>query len=179
MQRVDVPLHTPPDQPVNRRPDEALAVSVTEAPDTKFAEHVVPQLMPVGLDDTEPGPDTVTASVYSNWNVAVTVRAADIVTVQVVVVPVHAPDQPVNRDAGDREAAAVSVTLVPELKYAVQVAPQLTPPTFEVTVPVPVPAFAAVSRYCAANVAVTLRAADIDSTHVPVPVQEPDQPENT
>lgn len=179
MQRVDVPLHTPPDQPVNRRPDEALAVSVTEAPDTKFAEHVVPQLMPVGLDDTEPGPDTVTASVYSSANVAVAVRAPLIVTVHVVVVPEQLPDQPVNRDAGDREAAAVSVTLVPELKYAVHSTPQFTPPTFEVTVPDPAPDFAAVSRYCAVNVAVTLRAALIASTQVPVPVHDPDQPENT
>lgn len=74
--------------------------------------------MPVTLDVTvpEPVPDLVTVRVYSSANVAVAVRAPLIVTVHVVVVPEQLPDQPVNFDAGDREAVAVSVTLVPELK---------------------------------------------------------------
>jgi hypothetical protein len=59
------------------------------------------------------------------------------VTVQLPV-PVHAPLQPVNVEpvAG----AAVRVTLVPELKLALHVAPQLMPAGDEVTVPLPVPA---------------------------------------
>ena len=70
-------------------------------------------------------------------NVAVTFCAAPMVTVQLPV-PVHAPLQPVNVEpvAG----AAVRVTLVPELKLALHVAPQLMPAGDEVTVPLPVPA---------------------------------------
>ena len=71
-------------------------------------------------------------------NVAVTARAAVIDTVQVLV-PVHAPLQPVNVEP--LAAAAVSVTDVPLAKLALQVAPQLMPPVFDVTVPVPVPVF--------------------------------------
>mgnify|MGYP007103403757 CR=1 FL=1 len=50
-----VPLHAP-DQPAKAEPDAALAVSVTVVPDVKLAEHVEPQLIPVGLDVTVPLP---------------------------------------------------------------------------------------------------------------------------
>jgi hypothetical protein len=69
-------------------------------------------------------------------NVAVTERAWVIVTVQVPV-PVQAPLQPVKVEPVD--AVAVRVTLVPLVKVALQVAPQLTPVGLEVTVPDPVP----------------------------------------
>jgi hypothetical protein len=97
------------------------------------------------------------------------------VLVQVVLVPVQAPLQPVKVDpvAG----VAVRVTLVPLLKDALQVLPQLIPDGAEVTVPVPVPALATVKANVGrANVAVTLRAVVILTVQVPVPVQAPLQP---
>jgi len=54
-----------------------------------------------------------------------------------VPVPVQAPLQPVKVEPV--EAAAVRVTLVPLVKLALQVEPQLTPVGLEVTVPEPVP----------------------------------------
>ena len=68
--------------------------------------------------------------------VAVTLLAADIVTVQLPV-PEQEPLQPpkVEPEAAD----AVNLTLVPELKLLVQVEPQLMPEGLEVTVPLPVP----------------------------------------
>jgi hypothetical protein len=74
---------------------------------------VVPQLMPVGDDVMVPVPVPVlvTVSVMPGWNVAVTDLAAVIATAQVVV-PVQAPDQPVNTLVDP--AVAVNVTLVPD-----------------------------------------------------------------
>jgi hypothetical protein len=47
----------------------------------------------------------------------------------------------------------------------------------EVTVPAPVPALVTVRAYVLrANVAVTLRAAVMDATQLPVPLQAPPQP---
>ena len=69
-------------------------------------------------------------------------------------------------------AAAVSVTEVFCGKKVEQVPPQLTPAGLLVTVPVPAPAFATVSwKLTEPNVAVTLRACDIDTVHVPTPGQ--------
>src|SRR6058998_3439071 len=68
--------------------------------------------------------------------VAVTEAAAFIVTEQVPV-PEQAPLQPANVDPP--AGLAVSVTGVPELYEAEQVAPQLIPAGFEVTVPLPDP----------------------------------------
>jgi hypothetical protein len=58
------------------------------------------------------------------------------VTLQVLV-PVHAPDQPANVEAA--LGAAVSVTMVPLVKFALHVAPQLIPAGLLVIVPAPVP----------------------------------------
>jgi hypothetical protein len=71
--------------------------------------------------------------------VAVTFFAASIVSAQLPV-PLHAPVQPVKVDPA--AGAAASVTAVPELNVAEQVAPQLIAPAgaVEVTVPLPVPA---------------------------------------
>ena len=90
--------------------------------------------------------------------VAVTLRACVILTVHGPV-PLHpAPLQPVNVEP--LAAVAVRVTLVPEVKAALQVPGQLIPAGLEVTVPLPVPAFVTV-RVCVLvrlKVAVTLRA---------------------
>jgi len=110
-------------------------------------------------------------------NVAVTLRAAVIGVVQVPV-PVQAPLQPANVEPLD--AAAVSVTEVPLAKFALHVVPQLTPAGDEVTVPSPVPAFVTLSANVdvALKVAVTARAAVIDTVQAPVPAHAPLQPVN-
>ncbi len=69
-------------------------------------------------------------------NVAPTLVALVIGTVQPPV-PLHAPLQPANVDP--EAATGVSVTLVPEAKPALQVAPQLMPAGLLVTAPAPVP----------------------------------------
>jgi hypothetical protein len=89
-----------------------------------------------------PLPFSIIVNVYvvtGPVNVAVTVWAEFIVTVQVVPVPEQPPpDQPVKVDpeAGD----SVSVTEAPCVYWALQVGPQFMPPVLLVTVPVPVPA---------------------------------------
>src|SRR5207247_1428873 len=70
--------------------------------------------------------------------------------------------------------AAVSVTAVPLLKLAEQVAPQLMPAGALVTVPLPVPAGVTVRvKLCTVKVAVTVVAAESVTTHVPAPEQPP------
>src|SRR4051812_46465347 len=89
-------------------------------------------------------------------NVAVTLCAALIVTWQVAV-PEHAPPQPVNTPV---VACAVSVTVLLVAKVAEQVAPQLMPAGWLVTVPAPLPwrvtDRSCVTAPCGENVAVTL-----------------------
>lgn len=144
-----------PDQPLKMNPVPAVAVNVTDVPDANVAEHVAPQLIPVGLDETVPVPAFDTVNAYLTVaNVAVTVRAADMVTVHVRAVPTQPPDQLVNEKPA--AGAAVSVTTVPDAKPAEHVAPQLMPAGEEVTVPVP--DFVTVSANVGTNVAVTERA---------------------
>jgi hypothetical protein len=78
-------------------------------------------------------------------NVAVTDRAALIVTEHVETAPLHAPVHPENVEpvAG----VAVKVTTVPEVNVALHVAPHEMPPLDEVTVPPPVPLRATESVY--------------------------------
>lgn len=139
--QVLVPVQAPL-QPAKVEPLVAAAVSVTDAPLAKLALQVLPQLIPPVFEVTVPAPEPAFATVSANvvvWlaNVAVTERAAVIETVQVLV-PVHAPLQPLNVEP--LAAAADNVTDVPLAMLALQVAPQLIPPVFDVTVPVPVPA---------------------------------------
>ena len=75
-------------------------------------------------------------------NVAVTERAALIVTVHAPV-PEQSPLQPVKFEPAS--AAAVSVTVLPDVKTAEQVVPQLIPGGLDVTVPEPLPAFVTVT----------------------------------
>jgi hypothetical protein len=144
-QVVAVPVQAPL-QPVKVEPVAGLAVSVTAALNAKLALQVfvapavgVAQFTPVGEEVTVPEAVELPRSVVTlspTWvglKVAVTLRTADIATVQVVAVPLHDPPQPAN--AWPDCALAVSVTEVPLAIGTRQVLPQLMPPTFEVTVP--------------------------------------------
>jgi hypothetical protein len=106
----------------------------------------------------------------------VAARAAVIETVQVTVVPAHVPLQPAKSELPAAEA--VKVTMVPLVNEVEQVAPQSMPAGELVTVPLPVPALLTVNvNDGSENVAVTDRAALIDTVHVDaVPVQLPAQP---
>jgi hypothetical protein len=143
---------------------------------------VLPQLIPDGDDVTAPDPVpvrvTLNANVEAVLNVAVTARAAVMETVHAPV-PEHAPPQPANVEP--LAAAAVRVTDVPLEKFALQADPQFTPDGFEVTVPAPVPAFVTLSAKLVVellNVAVTDRAAVIETVQALVPLHAPLQPAN-
>ena len=112
MEQPPVPLQAP-DQPMNADVLE-LANTETTVPWLNIAEHVVPQSIPAGLDVTVPipAPDLPTDKVRSrSVNVAVTLLAAVIETVQGVVPMQTPPDHPVNVEPvlGD----AVNVTSWP------------------------------------------------------------------
>ena len=102
---------------------------------------MAPQLIPAGFDVTVPlpKPGLLTERVnVCTLNVAVTLVAAFIVTAHVVPEPEQPPPlQPANVEPP--AGLAVSVTEVPELYEAEQVAPQLIPAGFDVTVPLPDP----------------------------------------
>src|SRR4051794_10521742 len=136
--------------------------------------------MPAGLDATDPVPvpfaDTSSVSVF-NVNVAVTERAASIDTTQSPVPEQPAPNQPAKSELAS--GVAVSVTTVPNAKACEQVAPQSIPAGLELTEPVPEPSVdtSSVLSGFRSKVAVTDRAASIETTQSPVPVQPaPDQP---
>lgn len=108
-----VPEHAPP-QPLKTDPVAGDAVSVTLRPNGKSSVQSAPQLMPLGVDVTVPVPlpARATRSVrVCRVNVATTLRAAVMLTVQVGDVPEHAPDQPVK--STPTAARALSVTEVP------------------------------------------------------------------
>jgi hypothetical protein len=114
-------------------------------------------------------------------NVAVTLRAALIVTTQFPV-PEHAPLQPAKLLPA--LGVAASVTTVPAVKLLEQVPGQLIPAGPDATVPLPVPAVLTESVKLGggvttgSNVAVTLRAALMVTVHAPVPEQAPLHPAN-
>ena len=145
--------------------------------------HAVGHAIPLGADVTLPAPlpAVATLSVHVGvitLNDAVTLFAASIVTVHVGVTPLHAPLHPPN--VLPVLVVAVSVTVVPAASVAEQLPGQSMPPTLDATAPDPVPATATVSGNVAggANVAVTLCAAVIVTTHGPVPEHAPLQPAN-
>jgi len=178
---VPVPEQPPPDQPVKSESLAAAAVRVTEAPELNANTHVAPQLIPAGAEVTVPEPPPARFTVSANvegTNVAVTVRAALIVTVQVPVPEQPPPDHPAKSES--LAGAAVSVTVAPEVNVNAHVAPQLIPAGDEVTVPLPAPAGATVNVNCGTKLAVTVAVAFIVTTHCPVPEQPaPDHPWNT
>lgn len=169
-----VPVHAP-DQPEKVDPGAAAAVRVTLVPVVYEAAQIDPQDMLGPVTVPLPVPALVTESVCIAVKVAVTALTAVIDNVHDPV-PVHAPDHPEKIEPG--AAAAVRVTLEPEVYDALQVDPhEMLGP---LTVPLPVPALETVRACIAtANVAVTVLAADIETTHAPVPVQAPDQPVKT
>src|SRR5262245_20453980 len=63
---VPVPEQPPPLQPVNAEPAAGVAVSATEMPEEKLAEHVLPQAMPAGLLATVPAPAPALPTVNAN-----------------------------------------------------------------------------------------------------------------
>src|SRR5436190_736268 len=173
--QAPVPEQPPPLQPVKVEPAAEVAVRVTAVPLVKLAEQVAPQLIPAGALVTVPLPVpallTVSVNVWS-VNVAVTVVAAESVTVQAPVPEQPPPVQPVKVEPA--AAVAVSVTAVPLVKLAEQVAPQLMPAGALVTVPLPVPAGGTVRvEVCTVKVAVTVVAAESVTAHVPAPEQLP------
>src|SRR5438093_1599836 len=173
--QVPVPEHPPPLQPLKVEPAAGLAVSVTAVPLVKLAEQVAPQVIPAGKLVTVPLPVpagvTVRVKVWSA-KVAVTVVAVHTVTWQVPV-PEHPPPlQPLKVEPA--AGLAVSVTAVPLVKLAEQVAPQVIPAGELVTVPLPVPAGVTVRvKVWSAKVAVTVVAAVRVTVQVPVPEQPP------
>src|SRR6266702_3468005 len=108
-----VPLHPSPLQPANVEPLAATAASVTLVPELNGALHVLPQVIPAGLEVTVPLPvPAFTIVRVKGWTLkmAVTVRAWVTLTVHVPV-PLHpSPLQPANVEP--LSAVAVSVTLV-------------------------------------------------------------------
>ena len=97
----------------------------------------MPQLLPRGLEETLPLPFRVTVRLTVGFlsKVAVTERASDMETVQVVPLLLSQPVQPVKTEVVAGEA--VRVTDEPWAKGAEQVPPQLIPAGLEVTVPPP------------------------------------------
>jgi hypothetical protein len=115
VQVAAVPVQAPV-QPLKVEPAAAVAVSVTVLFWLKLAAQAAPQSIPAGelVTVPVPVPALVTVSITGTGvKLAVTVFAMDIVTVQVVAVPVQAPDQPSNVEpvAG----VAVRVTKVLQL----------------------------------------------------------------
>src|SRR2546422_3209271 len=131
--------------------------------------------MPAGELVTVPLPVPALLTVSARLGrlkVAVTVVAAETVTVQAPVPEQPPPVQPVKGEPA--AAVAVSVTAVPLGKLAEQVAPQVMPAGELVTVPLPVPALLTVSaKLGRLKVAVTVVAAETVTPQVPVPVQPP------
>src|SRR3989442_3484665 len=125
----------------------------------------------IGVPVGSRSPDV--ASVKTIENVAVTERLSFIVTVHVVVVPLQAPLQPLKR--AWVPGVAVSVTVVPVLKLAEQIDPQVIPAGLLIAVPPAEPRIATVNvtEVLSVNVAVTVVLALSVTRPVPVPLQPP------
>jgi len=132
------PVQAPP-QPLSTWPAPGVALSTTLALAAKGALQVLPQSMPAGCERTVPLPVTVTPSVKLEdggaLKLAVTVRAACIVSVQLAAVPVQSPPQPPK--TWPLAGVALSVTEVAGSKRLLQLAPQSMPAGAETTRPLP------------------------------------------
>src|SRR5881628_1809006 len=163
------PEQPPPLQPLKVEPAAGAAVSVTAVPLAKLAAQVAPQVMPAGLLVTLPAPvpalETVSVKVC-RVKVAVTVVAALRVTVQAPGPEQPPPLQPLKVEPA--AGAAVSVTAVPLVKLAVQVAPQVMPAGALVTAPLPVPPFETVSAKVGVKVTVKASVAVLPAASVAV-----------
>src|SRR2546430_889023 len=132
-----VPLHPAPRQLSNVESLAATAVSVTLGLELNGALHVLPQVIPVGLEVTVPLPvPSFTTVRVKGWTLkmAVTVRAWVTLTVHGLV-PLH-PANPVTLQPANIKplsAVAVSVTLVLKAKRALHVLPQSIPAGLLVT----------------------------------------------
>ena len=108
-----------PLQPLNMEPKAGVAVRVTTVPLSYVAEQVGPQFIPGGLDVTVPLPMPKGLALLTvrvkrcTTKLAVTDRAALMVTVQVAPETVSQPLQPVKVDPP--AGVAVRVTTVPLL----------------------------------------------------------------
>lgn len=167
-----VPVHPPPLQPVKMESASGVALNVMLEPEGTFAEHVKPQSMPAGDDETTPAPVPIFVTVTETWRrskFAVTVAAVINGTTHVVM-PVHAPLQPVKTES--LSGAAVRETEVPGAKSEAHVGPQVIPAGVEVMVPLPPPVRVTVNvTGVVMNVALTSFAASSVTTQVPVPEQ--------
>src|SRR5438445_10895715 len=115
--------------------------------------------MPAGLDVTVPLPVSLTVSVKRfSVKVAVTDRAALIVTVQLAPATESQPVHPVKSESAPGDA--VNVTRSEERRVGKEGGPQGMPAGLDVTVPLPVSVTVSVKRF-SANVAVTDREAPI------------------
>jgi len=152
-----VPVQPPPLQPMKTELALGVAVSTTTVPLAKLAVQLAPQLTSPGMLVTVPFPLGLTVSVKVGVKIAVTVVAADIVTVQGPVPVQPPPFQP--RKTELAPGVAVSTTTVPLAKLAVQLAPQLMSPGVLVTVPVPSPLGLTVSAKVGRNVTARLATA--------------------
>ena len=108
--QVPVPEQPPPFQPAKVEGEVGLAVSITGVLSAKSKAQVEPQSMPAGELVMVPWPLFVTVRVClpGRLNVAVTIFAAFMVTVQVPVPEQPSPLQPAKVDG--EVALAVSVT---------------------------------------------------------------------
>jgi hypothetical protein len=138
--QTPVPLQ-PPLQPIKRESAAGAAARMTTVFLRYVSEQSDPQSIPEGLLATVPlpEPDLLTVKSYVlgiKVKVAITILAADIVTVQVPV-PVQSPLQPVNNESP--AGTADKVILVPSTRDSEQFTPQSMLAGSEVTVPLPVP----------------------------------------
>ena len=124
-------------------------------------------LIAVPAGNTSPG----VASVKISENLAVTERLSLIVSVHVVAVPLQAPLQLLKR--AWVPGVAVSVTIVPAVKFAEQLDAQLIPAGLLVTVPPAEPRVATVNVTVLVNVALTIVLALTVTVQVPVPLHPP------
>ena len=157
-----VDWHAPP-QPEKTLPCDGLAVSTTLLPLGNVAAHADGQSTPVGTLATLPEPVTLTWSPNTGMNVALTLCAPVIETVQLdPFVDAHAPPQAERTLPCD--GVAVSTTLLPPVNAAAHADGQSTPAGALATLPAP--ATLTWSAYTGVNVAVTLCAAVMDTVQV-------------